>query len=164
MQSFKLRLLFLLAALGFSAPALAGTCDSGPVFSVATSWGSGTAINTLQTLYTAPSIGNGVKVTAIYLSQNQITDATGKWYYIYTQHAGVNSFLFQGNPEFLTMPNIMNTSAFGGILQNQPVDSNGNVYIFVSPGDSLVGQNAFAVPASGAGSGTYVLTVMGQQC
>lgn len=164
MQSYKLRIFLFLAAVWCATPSLAGTCDSGPVFSQATIFGPGTPINTFQTLYTSPSTGNGTKITAIYISQNGITGATGTWYYIYTQHNGVNAFLYQGNPQTLANPNTLNTSAFGSVLLNQPVDGNGDVYQFVSPGDSLVGQNAFAVPANGAGSGNYVLTVMGQQC
>ena len=161
MQSFKL-MAYVFGALAFSAPAWGGTCDSGPVFSQDTDWVTNDAINTMRTIYTAPANGNGTKITAVYISNNQIVQSGNTFFQFYTVHNGNAAYLLQGNATYAGQPNVINTSPFAGPLLNQPTDGNGDVYIFVSPGDSLSAANGIAI--TGSAAGTYSIHVMGQQC
>lgn len=152
-----------------SMTAHAGTCGSGvtcgSVVLQMTNANASTA-GTILPLYTAPSGGNGAKIIAVLGSTTITAGSSSSAYNIYITHGSVSTALNQGSlyPGGTGQALNMLTQAFAATYAEPawPVDENGNVFIFLAPGDTLAISNYVGITSSGSTGGVSTFTAFYQ--
>lgn len=153
---------FLISIFSLQAMA-ANVCGSGITCS-----NTATIINNINsptptpiTIFTAPTTGNTILLAIWEFCQNTNLNAQGFQYYI--SHNGIlYNIFFVVTPQNATY-NVLVYEPFVSAPQpNAPVDADGNPFLIINPGDSLVAVSNNNIPASGQGAGPFNFNVQAQ--
>ena len=118
-------------------------------------------------MYTAPSGGNGARISAISML-GALASASASGTSIWIVHNGVDYLIVSSsapvtNSGYKSPVNMLLLDGVGATtFVTSLVDENGDPFIYLSAGDSIAASNNTGIPSSGSTSGTYYFYIIGQ--
>jgi hypothetical protein len=118
-------------------------------------------------MYTAPSGGNGARISAI-LALGAVSSGSGAGTAVWLMHNStdyslINTSVPIASGGYSAPANMLLVNGSAAATFTTPlVDENGDPFIYLSAGDSIAISNNVGIPSSGSTSGTYYFYIIGQ--